>query len=154
LALRGLQAAASQARRQRATVNVLVHRPIAIAIVCVTVFVAACSEPQPVTSLQIKDTRVGAGTEATPGRVVKVHYTGTLLDGKEVDSSRGRQPLEFRLGAGDVIAGWDEGIKGMKVGGVRELTIPANMAYGSKGRGDAVPPNSPLWFEVELLEVK
>jgi FKBP-type peptidyl-prolyl cis-trans isomerase FkpA len=113
-----------------------------------------CSEPQPVTSLQIKDTRVGTGTEATPGRVVKVHYTGTLLDGKEFDSSRGREPFEFRLGAGEVIAGWDEGIKGMKAGGVRELTIPPDMAYGSKGAGDAIPANAPLWFEVELLAVK
>ena len=116
--------------------------------------VSGCSDPQPVTSLQIKDTRVGTGTEATPGRVVTVHYTGTLLNGKEFDSSRGREPYEFRLGAGQVIPGWDEGVKGMKVGGVRELTVPANMAYGSTGSGDAIPPNATLWFEVELLEVK
>jgi FKBP-type peptidyl-prolyl cis-trans isomerase len=117
-------------------------------------FAVACGQPQPVTSLQIKDTRVGTGTEATPGRIVRVHYLGTLLNGKEFDSSRGGEPFEFRLGAGEVIPGWDEGIKGMKVGGVRELTIPANMAYGSKGSGDDIPPNSTLWFEVELLEVK
>lgn len=130
------------------------HRTIISAITCLTVTLVGCSEPQPVTSLQIKDTKVGTGTEATPGRVVKVHYTGTLLDGKEFDSSRGREPFEFRLGAREVIEGWDEGIKGMRVGGVRELTIPASMAYKSEGSGDAIPPNAPLWFEVELLEVK
>jgi FKBP-type peptidyl-prolyl cis-trans isomerase FkpA len=130
------------------------NRTIISAITCLTVTLVGCSEPQPVTSLQIKDTKVGTGTEATPGRVVKVHYTGTLLDGKEFDSSRGREPFEFRLGAREVIEGWDEGIKGMRVGGVRELTIPASMAYKSEGSGDAIPPNAPLWFEVELLEVK
>jgi FKBP-type peptidyl-prolyl cis-trans isomerase len=116
---------------------------------------AACAQAEPVTSLQIKDVRTGTGAEASPGRTVRVHYTGTLLDGTEFDSSRGRgEPIEFRLGTGDVIPGWDEGIKGMRVGGVRELTIPANMAYGSEGRGDVIPPNAPLWFEVELVEVK
>jgi FKBP-type peptidyl-prolyl cis-trans isomerase len=132
-------------------VNVRIRRAI---FVLPLLALTACGQPAAVTSLQIKDTRVGAGTEATPGRVVQVHYTGTLLDGKEFDSSRGREPFEFRLGAGEVIPGWDEGIKGMKVGGVRELTIPANMAYGSKGAGDAIPPDAPLWFEVELLGVK
>ena len=116
---------------------------------------AACAQAEPVTSLQIKDVRAGSGAEASPGRTVRVHYTGTLLDGTEFDSSRDRgEPIEFRLGTGDVIPGWDEGIKGMRVGGVRELTIPANMAYGSEGRGDVIPPNAPLWFEVELVEVK
>lgn len=125
--------------------------------------VAACRQPAPVTSLagtpvtslQIKEVRTGSGAEASPGRMVRVHYTGKLLDGTEFDSSRGRgEPIEFRLGTGDVIPGWDEGIKGMRVGGVRELTIPSDMAYGPEGRGGVIPPDAPLWFEVELVEVK
>lgn len=110
---------------------------------------------QSVTSLQINDTRVGTGTQATPGRTVVVHYTGTLLDGTTFDSSRDRnQPFDFRLGAGEVIPGWDEGVKGMRVGGVRELTIPSSMAYGARGAGGVIPPNAALRFEVELLEVR
>jgi FKBP-type peptidyl-prolyl cis-trans isomerase len=126
-------------------------------LVCFTVLLAGCTkpEPEPVTSLQIKDTRVGTGAEAVSGRTVRVHYTGTLLDGTEFDSSRPRgEPIEFRLGTGEVIAGWDEGIRGMRVGGRRELTIPSNMAYGSRGSGDVIPPNAALKFEVELVEVE
>ena len=87
-----------------------------------------------VTSLQIVDMKVGHGAEATPGRRVRVHYTGTLMDGTKFDSSKDRnEPFEFMLGAGSVIAGWDEGVKGMKVGGMRQLTIPASMGYGARG---------------------
>ena len=108
-----------------------------------------------VTSLQVKDTRVGTGAEASPGRTVSVHYTGTLLDGTKFDSSRdGGEPFEFQLGTGSVIAGWDEGVKGMRVGGMRELTIPASMAYGSRGAGNDIPPNAALKFDVELMDVK
>jgi FKBP-type peptidyl-prolyl cis-trans isomerase len=108
-----------------------------------------------VTTLQVKDTRVGTGSEATPGRTVSVHYTGTLLDGTKFDSSRDRgEPFEFQLGTGSVIPGWDEGLKGMRVGGTRELTIPASMAYGSRGAGADIPPNAALKFEVELMDVK
>lgn len=108
-----------------------------------------------VTSLQKVDTKEGAGAEAMPGRAVTVHYTGTLMDGTKFDSSRDRnEPFTFRLGAGEVIPGWDEGVKGMKVGGVRHLTIPSNMAYGSRGAGGVIPPNAALKFEVELLDVK
>lgn len=117
---------------------------------------AACaSDAQPtVTSLQIKDVRVGDGALASPGRLVVVHYTGEFLDGREFDSSRPRgEPFEFQLGSRDVIAGWNEGIKGMRVGGVRELTIPAGMAYGARGRGE-IPPHTPLFFEVELVDVR
>src|SRR5205085_7503894 len=82
-----------------------------------------------VTSLQMVDTKVGTGAEATAGRRVKVHYTGTLLDGQKFDSSRDRnEPFEFRLGGREVIPGWDEGVKGMRVGGQRQLTIPSSMA--------------------------
>ena len=117
---------------------------------------AACaSDARPtVTTLQIKDIRAGTGTQASPGRLVVVHYTGEFLDGREFDSSRPRgEPFEFRLGSEEVIAGWNEGIKGMRVGGVRELTIPASMAYGARGRGE-IPPDTPLFFEVELVDVR
>lgn len=108
-----------------------------------------------ITALQIVDVKPGDGATASPGRRVSVHYTGTLLEGTKFDSSRDRgQPFEFQLGAGEVIAGWDEGIKGMKVGGVRQLTIPAAMAYGSRGAGGDIPPNAALKFEVELVAVK
>jgi FKBP-type peptidyl-prolyl cis-trans isomerase FkpA len=108
-----------------------------------------------VTSLQIVDTKVGTGAEAVPGQQVTVHYTGTLLDGSKFDSSRDRnEPFAFRLGARQVIAGWDEGVKGMKVGGTRELTIPSAMAYGTRGFPPVIPPNSALKFDIELLDVK
>lgn len=107
-----------------------------------------------ITSLQVTDTKVGTGAEAVPGRKVKVHYTGTLLDGLKFDSSRDHgEPFEFTLGEHEVIDGWDEGIKGMHVGGVRQLVIPASMGYGTHGNGDNIPPNAALKFEVELLEV-
>ena len=109
----------------------------------------------PVTSLQIEDTKVGSGAEAQPGRTVSVHYTGTLMDGTKFDSSRDRnEPFEFRLGAGDVIRGWDEGVKGMKVGGTRKLTIPPAFAYGAESPGAGIPPNAALKFDIELLAVK
>lgn len=108
-----------------------------------------------VTSLQVEDTRVGSGQEAQAGKRVSVHYTGTLMDGTKFDSSRDRnEPFEFRLGAGEVIPGWDQGVRGMRVGGTRKLTIPANLAYGARGAGGAIPPNAALKFDIELLEVK
>ena len=108
-----------------------------------------------VTSLQIEDSKVGAGAQAVPGRRVRVHYTGTLLDGTKFDSSRDRgEPIEFQLGAGEVIPGWDKGIAGMKVGGQRQLTIPASMAYGARGAGDDIPPHAALKFDVELVGVE
>lgn len=105
--------------------------------------------------LKIEDVKVGKGAEAVPGKTVKVHYTGTLADGKKFDSSLDRkEPFTFDLGKGMVIKGWDEGVKGMKVGGKRKLTIPPEMGYGAQGAGGAIPPNSTLLFDVELLEVK
>ncbi len=107
-----------------------------------------------VTSLQIVDTTVGTGAEATPGRRVRVHYTGTLMDGTKFDSSKdSNQPFEFVLGSGSVIPGWDEGLKGMKVGGVRQLTIPASMGYKAQGYPPVIPGNAALKFEIELLGV-
>ncbi len=107
-----------------------------------------------ITTLQITDTKVGTGAEAVPGRTVRVQYTGTLLDGLKFDSSRDHgEPFEFTLGQREVIDGWDEGIKGMRVGGVRQLVIPASMGYAAHGSGENIPPNAALKFEIELLEV-
>ncbi|NVK17096.1 MAG: FKBP-type peptidyl-prolyl cis-trans isomerase [Methylocystaceae bacterium] len=104
--------------------------------------------------LQIKDLKVGEGKEAVQDKKVKVHYTGWLLDGKKFDSSLDRnQPFEFTLGARQVIPGWDQGVQGMKVGGKRELIIPAHLAYGARGAGGVIPPNATLRFEIELLDV-
>lgn len=106
------------------------------------------------TELKIEELKVGTGAEATAGKVIKAHYTGWLTDGKKFDSSLDRgQPIEFPLGAGRVIQGWDQGLVGMKVGGKRKLTIPGNMAYGPEGRPPVIPPNATLIFEVELMGV-
>jgi FKBP-type peptidyl-prolyl cis-trans isomerase len=102
--------------------------------------------------LQTVDVVVGTGPEAKKGDTVKVHYTGTLLNGKEFDSSRGKDPFELTIGQGQVIKGWDEGLPGMKVGGKRTLTIPWQLAYGEKGSG-SIPPKAALKFEIELLEL-
>ena len=106
-------------------------------------------------SLQVDDLKVGTGAEATSGKTVTVHYVGTLTNGSKFDSSRDRrQGFSFQLGAGEVIQGWDKGVAGMKVGGLRKLTIPPEMGYGSRGFPPVIPPNSTLIFEVELLDVK
>jgi FKBP-type peptidyl-prolyl cis-trans isomerase FkpA len=101
-----------------------------------------------------EDLVVGKGASAHAGSDVVVHYVGWLTSGQQFDSSRARRdPLDFALGAGDVIKGWDQGIEGMKVGGKRRLTIPAELAYGDQGCGGVIPPQATLVFEVELLEV-
>jgi len=97
----------------------------------------------------------GTGEQAQAGKTVKVHYTGRLLDGTKFDSSLDRnEPIEFKLGQGMVIKGWDEGIALLKVGGKALLIIPSNLAYGSRGAGGVIPPFSPLTFEVELVSVQ
>jgi len=107
------------------------------------------------TGLQYQDLVIGNGAEAKAGDVVSVHYTGWLDDGTKFDSSLDRgQPFEFTLGLGKVIQGWDEGVEGMKVGGKRKLIIPPDLAYGSSGAGNVIPPNATLTFEIELLEIK
>ena len=104
--------------------------------------------------LKIETLKEGAGAEARAGSTVTVHYVGTLTDGKKFDSSRDRgRGFSFKLGAGQVIKGWDQGVAGMKIGSVRKLTIPPHLAYGDKGFPGAIPPNSTLVFEVELLSV-
>ena len=105
--------------------------------------------------LKIEDIVVGKGVIAKSGDTVTVNYLGTLTDGKKFDSSYDRnKPFTFKLGLGEVIQGWDEGVSGMAVGGKRKLTIPSDKGYGEKGAGNTIPPNSTLIFEVELLEVK
>jgi FKBP-type peptidyl-prolyl cis-trans isomerase len=104
--------------------------------------------------LSITELEVGDGDVASSGQTVVVNYRGTLESGKEFDSSYGRGPFSFPLGAGRVIKGWDEGVAGMKVGGKRRLVIPPDLAYGSRGAGGVIPPNATLIFEVELLDIR
>ncbi len=104
--------------------------------------------------LEYWDIKAGTGAEAKPGHKVKVDYTGWLTNGKKFDSSVGKRPFEFMLGAGQVIKGWDEGVAGMKVGGKRQLKIPADLAYGPRGVPQAgIGPGATLIFDVQLLSV-
>ena len=115
-----------------------------------------------ITSLQVADVKVGKGVQASSGHEVTVHYTGWLYDpnkadhhGKKFDSSRDHgEPFTFKLGAGQVIRGWDQGVAGMKVGGQRTLVIPSYLAYGKRGAGAMIPPDADLIFDVELVDVK
>lgn len=105
-------------------------------------------------TLQKEDLKQGTGAEAVAGKRVTVHYVGTLTDGSKFDSSRDRgKGFSFSLGAGEVIRGWDQGVAGMKVGGLRRLTIPSDLAYGDRGYPPVIPPRATLVFEVELLGV-
>lgn len=121
----------------------------------------ATGGPTPVTGTPVRkpsgllywDIKPGKGPEALPGDMVTVHYTGWLENGQKFDSSVDRnQPLNFKLGQGQVIKGWDEGVAGMKIGGKRQLKIPPELAYGSRGYGP-IPPNATLIFDVELLGI-
>jgi FKBP-type peptidyl-prolyl cis-trans isomerase len=106
------------------------------------------------TGLTIEDTRLGQGAVAASGQTVDVHYTGWLAGGRKFDSSRERdQTFKFELDAGHVIAGWDEGVQGMKVGGHRRLVVPPHLGFGERGAGNEVPPNATLVFDLELLSV-
>jgi len=150
-------------RNTRIAISVVVV--LIIAAIAYFVFISrspAVSQPAPegevittTSGLQYEDLNVGTGAQAQPGNTVSVQYTGWLQDGTKFDSSLDRnQPFTFTLGMGNVIQGWDEGVAGMKVGGKRRLTIPPDLAYGSRGAGGVIPPNATLIFEVELLEVR
>ncbi|MCY7396428.1 MAG: FKBP-type peptidyl-prolyl cis-trans isomerase [Nocardioides sp.] len=112
-------------------------------------------DPEPPTDLVVTDVTVGEGPEATSGDTVSVHYVGVAHStGEEFDASYNRgEPLRFRLGIGQVIAGWDQGVQGMKVGGRRQLVIPAHLGYGDRGAGGAIKPGETLIFVVDLLGV-
>jgi peptidylprolyl isomerase len=114
---------------------------------------SAAKEVVTASGLRYADLEPGSGAEATAGQTVTVNYRGSLTNGKEFDSSYGRGPFSFRLGGGQVIKGWDEGVAGMKVGGKRRLVIPPDLGYGSRGAGGVIPPDATLIFEVELLRV-
>ena len=113
-------------------------------------------DPEPPTDLVVTELSEGDGTEATSGSTVSVHYVGVAHStGEEFDASYNRgTPLEFRLGAGQVIAGWDQGVQGMKVGGRRQLVIPPHLAYGDRGAGGVIAPGESLIFVVDLLDVR
>jgi FKBP-type peptidyl-prolyl cis-trans isomerase FkpA len=140
---------------------------IVLGAAVMAVLVAACAQSQAsagggggqevttASGLKYTDTKVGTGAEAKAGQTASVHYTGWLTNGTKFDSSKDRgQPFSFRLGGGQVIKGWDEGVQGMKVGGTRKLTIPADLGYGARGAGGVIPPGATLIFDVELLGVK
>jgi peptidylprolyl isomerase len=114
---------------------------------------AAAKTVTTASGLKYTDVKVGSGASPVKGKQVKVHYTGTLENGKQFDSSVGKQPFSFVIGVGQVIPGWDEGVMGMKVGGKRKLIIPSKLGYGAAGAGSAIPPNATLLFDVELLDV-
>jgi FKBP-type peptidyl-prolyl cis-trans isomerase FkpA len=142
--------------------------------VCIAMSMTACkpSSPPPVTSssaqkpaidkLMIQDLSVGAGESIAAGQTAVVHYTGWLYEpstpdhkGTKFDSSRDKgQPFRFKVGAGNVIKGWDEGVVGMTVGGRRELIVPAQLGYGDAGAGGVIPPGATLLFDVELLAIE
>ena len=141
----------------RIAVYVLLVLLIGVALACESSGKPGDADSQVVTEsgLRYTDLVPGAGSEASPGDAVSVHYTGWLLDGTKFDSSLDRDsPFQFILGDGQVIRGWDEGVAGMKVGGKRKLTIPANLAYGERGVGDLIPSGATLVFEVELLNAR
>ena len=117
---------------------------------------AACEEGvvETSTGLEYEEIECGEGDAAARGDSVTVHYTGTLeSNGEEFDSSRGGEPFIFEIGGGDVIAGWEEGVAGMRVGGTRKLTIPPELGYGKDGYPPVIPPDATLVFEIELLEI-
>ena len=134
-------------------------------VVVIALLASACgssssSSELPTASFSQTDIRAGAGAEAVNGRTLTVHYTLWLYDpagaeqkGRQLETSVGGQPFSFRIGAGGVIRGWDQGVVGMKAGGLRRLIIPPALAYGSAGQG-SVPPNATLVFDIELLSVQ
>jgi FKBP-type peptidyl-prolyl cis-trans isomerase len=139
----------------------LIRSSLAVACLGLSLALAGCGGNNDTTSpstgggsLLIEDLVVGTGATAATGDTVTVNYIGTFTNGTKFDSSYDRnQPFPFRVGAGQVIAGWDQGVPGMRVGGKRRLTIPPSLAYGSAGRPPTIPGNATLVFEIELLSI-
>jgi FKBP-type peptidyl-prolyl cis-trans isomerase FkpA len=141
---------------------------LAWVVLTLSLLVAGCggsgsgtAAPAGPTALQVTDTAIGSGAVAAAGNLVTVHYSGWLYDataanfrGALFDSSVGKSPFQFKLGAGQVIAGWDQGVAGMRVGGTRTLIIPSSMGYGASGVPGVIPPNAALVFNVEVLAVQ
>lgn len=140
-----------------------INRPLALAsFLVLAVLLSGCDEAASCESgpveategLTYEEIECGDGEEAGSGDTVSVHYTGMLEDGTEFDSSEGGEPFQFTIGAGQVIEGWEQGIRGMRVGGRRELTIAPELGYGEAGAGGVIPPNATLIFEVELVDIE
>jgi FKBP-type peptidyl-prolyl cis-trans isomerase FkpA len=131
--------------------------PAVVLVLGAVLSIGGCGRKGPartVGGVTIQDLKIGDGATATSGKVVSAHYTGRFPDGAKFDSSYDAGlPIDFLLGAGKVIKGWDVGIEGMRVGGKRKLTIPPELAYGARG-GGPIPPNATLVFDVELVAVK
>jgi FKBP-type peptidyl-prolyl cis-trans isomerase len=141
---------------------------LAVLLIAAMGAAAACGDDSPNAPTQLPrveysqtDLRVGTGTEATNGKGLSVHYTLWLYDpagangkGRQLETSVGRAPFAFVLGAGRVISGWDRGVPGMRIGGQRRLALPPELAYGTTGNGPDIPPNQSLVFEIELLDVQ
>lgn len=125
----------------------------------ITFYIAGCNktgkEITTASGLKYIDTKEGSGNTPTKGKEVSVLYICSLPDGKVVDSNTDKNnPLKFKLGSGEMIPGFDEGVSSMKVGGKRKLTVPSNLAWGADGAGDAIPPNATVNFEIELIDAK
>lgn len=154
------RAARAKRRNQQRIITIVSILVIIAAIGAVLFYNLQSKKPEgelitTLTGLQYQDLTVGTGVEAKTGNSVTVHYVGTLEDGTKFDSSRDRnEPFELTLGAGGVIQGWEEGLIGMRVGGIRKLVIPPDLGYGSQAVGDVIPANATLVFEIELLSIK
>jgi FKBP-type peptidyl-prolyl cis-trans isomerase FkpA len=149
------RSAIRQTKRRTQRIRTFVIGLLVVAVIAVLLVTINALQNGGDGNLKIEDLVVGDGQEAKAGDLVQVHYTGWLENGTKFDSSRDRnQPFEFTLGQGQVIQGWDQGVTGMRVGGVRRLTVPPELAYGQRGAGNVIPPNATLIFEVELLGIK
>lgn len=154
------RAARAKRRNQQRIITIVSILVIIAAIGAVLFYNLQSKKPEgelitTLTGLQYQDLTVGTGVEAKTGNSVTVHYVGTLEDGTKFDSSRDRnEPFELTLGAGGVIQGWEEGLIGMRVGGIRKLVIPPDLGYGSQAVGDVISANATLVFEIELLSIK